>query len=243
MASDVPKARLVFREAPNTAAFVCKHVWNEGAPILYVSHDCDGDWQFLCGGIHSDSHDALLICLGDVVARDPSVNDVAGICTSHVAERDRETSPWSIRDETLENVRRIVAEHGWWVGLIDAEGEQPALAYTIGLHETFKHPEIIVFGLPLPTMHALLNECGALIRDGARFSDGASSADVLEGYDVRFRTVGARESHQTFLGYGLRFYGKRRFEVLQCVWPDKAHKFPGEDGAEAFLLAAQPMLP
>jgi hypothetical protein len=66
---------------------------------------------------------------------------------------------------------------------------------------------------------------------------------VLEGYEVRFRSVVARESYDTFLGYGCRFYGERSFGVLQCVWPDKEHRFPGDEGAATFLTHAQPMLP
>lgn len=41
-----------FSDAPNTACFTCCHVLEENKPILYVSHDEDGYWQFLCGGNH-----------------------------------------------------------------------------------------------------------------------------------------------------------------------------------------------
>jgi hypothetical protein len=231
-----------FSEPPNTATFVCTHVWRDRAPILWVSHDAEGDWQFLCGGVHDDVAEAMVIGLGHVVERDPSVKLVANMCTSHVAERADANSDWTVRDETLDHIREVIAEHGWWVGMIGEEGGQPGFAYTIGLHESFGHAEIIIFGLPLASMHRILNVCGALVREGKRFADGSTSPDVLEGYEVRFRSVVARESYETFLGYGCRFYGERSFEVLQCVWPDKAHKFPGEAGAAAFLAAAQPMV-
>jgi hypothetical protein len=239
----VTAASFLFEDDPHTATFVCTHVWDAGAPILYVSHDGDGAWQFLCGGDHDDSASALVIGLEHVVERDASLNAIADMCTGHVAERDQQTSDWTVRDETLENIRQVIDEHGWWVGLLDEEGDVPAFAYTIGLYEKLGHAELILFGLPLPTMHAILNECGALIRGGARFADGMSSSDVLEGQPVRFRAVAARESYETFLGYGCRFYEPRSFPVLQCIWPDKAQKFPGDEGAESDLLTAQPMLP
>ena len=45
-----------FADAPDTAAIVCRHVLEEGAPVTYVSHDeDDGMWQFLCGGLHDES--------------------------------------------------------------------------------------------------------------------------------------------------------------------------------------------
>jgi hypothetical protein len=243
MSADVTNQELRFREDPHTATFVCKHVWNEGAPILYVSHDPDGDWQFLCGGIHATPADCLIIGLEHVVERDPTLNAVSRMCTSHVAERVEETADWRVHDETLERVRDVIDEHGWWVGLFDQEGDQPAFAYTIGLHETFGHAEIIIFGLALPAMHRILNECGALIRSGVRFDHGASSDDVLEGYPVRFRSVQDRESYETHLGYACRFYAERRFGVLQCVWPDRMRRFPGEEGVESFMLTTQPVLP
>jgi hypothetical protein len=45
--------RFEFDEARNTMVFVCARV-RDGAPVLWVSHDENGDWQFLCGGDHSD---------------------------------------------------------------------------------------------------------------------------------------------------------------------------------------------
>jgi hypothetical protein len=232
-----------FAEAPNTATYVCTHVWNDGAPILWVSHDAEGDWQFLCGGVHDDPAQGLLIGLAHVVERDPSVNRVASMCTSHVAERADANGEWTVRDETLEHIREVIDEYGWWVCMIDEEVGQPAFAYTVGLHERFGHDEIIMFGLPLASMHRILNVCGALVREGTRLTHGATSREVLEGYEARFRSVVARESYDTFLGYGSRFYGERGFGVLQCVWPDEAHKFHDEEGAASSLTTAQPMPP
>ena len=36
-----------FTDAPDTAVITCCHVTDDGAPVLYVSHDeDDGMWQF-----------------------------------------------------------------------------------------------------------------------------------------------------------------------------------------------------
>jgi len=50
-ASHTPKRaeRFEFSAARNTAVFICARV-RDGAPVLHVTHDADGDWQFLCGG-------------------------------------------------------------------------------------------------------------------------------------------------------------------------------------------------
>ena len=49
-----------FSDAPNTACFTCCHVLEENKPILYVSHDEDGYWQFLCGGNHKEDRKSVV---------------------------------------------------------------------------------------------------------------------------------------------------------------------------------------
>ena len=51
-----------FPDPPDTACFTCRHILNEHKPILYISHDEDGSWQFLCGGIHREE-DARIVSL------------------------------------------------------------------------------------------------------------------------------------------------------------------------------------
>ncbi|MFN7132177.1 MAG: hypothetical protein ACK4N5_08845, partial [Myxococcales bacterium] len=65
-----PAEQFAFTEDRHRPVFLCAHVAS-GAPVLYVSHDEDGDWQFLCG---ADEHDPqrgdgpVLKCLEHIVA-------------------------------------------------------------------------------------------------------------------------------------------------------------------------------
>jgi hypothetical protein len=82
--------RFDFKLARNTGIFVCRRVM-EGAPVLHVSHDKDGDWQFLCGGDqHGEggSDHAAIQCLECTLARDPSLNELADLCGDWSADRD-----------------------------------------------------------------------------------------------------------------------------------------------------------
>lgn len=235
-----------FRDPPNTAAFICEHV-AAGDPILYVSHDEDGDWQFLCGRTHGEdaAERALLVCLADVVRRDPGLNSLASLCRDHHAERTAASAPWSITDDGEEFIRKCVKEFGWAVQLVE-EGEgpsEPAFAYTIGLHHNFGHPELIILGQPNKLMHAALNDIGDRIKQGARFASGDSLEEVIEGYPVRLREVESRESFKVHVGYALWFYAGQPFRLLQVVWPDKDGRFPGEPGAWEILKERQPLLP
>lgn len=101
MEGEHPKANtFAFREDRHTGVFICKRV-ADGAPILHVAHDTEGDWQFLCGGQHEDGgdDDGLVVCLEHVVARDPSLNELADLCTSHHADRAAPEDKWIITDE------------------------------------------------------------------------------------------------------------------------------------------------
>ena len=51
---------------------------------------------------------------------------------------------------------------GWFVNEIAEDGEGPGFAYSFGLYERYRHPEIIIFGLPPDVMHQLINDIGIL---------------------------------------------------------------------------------
>jgi len=82
-----------FREAENTPVFTCEHVLDGGLPILRVSHDYDGDWQFHCGNGHADSK-PLLICFGCIVERDATLVAVADLPIGWGADREAPGAAW-----------------------------------------------------------------------------------------------------------------------------------------------------
>ena len=94
-----------FQEDRHTAVYTCQRVM-DGAPILMVAHDEDGDWQFLCGGDHEEEgeDEGKLACLECLVAGDPSLNQIAGMCTGAQAERADRESEWEVSDGTEEFV-------------------------------------------------------------------------------------------------------------------------------------------
>ena len=68
---------------------------------------------------------------------------------------------------------------------------QAHFAYTVGLTETFGHPEIVLLGT-WQHAHPFLNAVGDLVRDGRRFETGDTSEEVLDGFVVRFDPVSER---------------------------------------------------
>jgi hypothetical protein len=93
--------------------------------------------------------------------------------------------------------RKLLADvqvHGWHVIGVEEDEEGPGFAYSIGLYRTFGHPEIIVVGLRVQVMHRMINVVGEEVRSGKKFGHLDESGDVLDGYNVAFRTVERRHS-------------------------------------------------
>lgn len=87
--------RFDFPVPRNTTAFVCTRV-RDGAPVLYVTHDEEGEWQFLCGGDHPDSGEdkPVVVCMECAVARDPSLNELADLGIDTAASRECVGAGW-----------------------------------------------------------------------------------------------------------------------------------------------------
>ena len=83
-----------FADPTNTVAITTRQVLREGYPVLFVSHDTDGNWQVLCGTI-TDEKDALVICLGEAVQRDRSIAGPADMPRGWSAWRRSSGEPWT----------------------------------------------------------------------------------------------------------------------------------------------------
>ena len=82
-----------FEESSNTVVYSTKYVVHQGAPLLTVAHDHDGDWQFLCGTT-DDPDDMSIVCFGCMFENHPAIADFKDLPRGWIAWRDDETSPW-----------------------------------------------------------------------------------------------------------------------------------------------------
>jgi hypothetical protein len=83
-----------FSDSPDTACFSCKHVVSEGAPILSVTHDHDGSYQFLCGQEHKEE-DAKIISLKEATVLDPTLNQLYNMPIGVGADRETKDGDWT----------------------------------------------------------------------------------------------------------------------------------------------------
>ena len=84
-----------FDQSGDTACITCSHVMDEGAPVLFVTHDADdGGWQFLCGREH-DIEDAIVIGMGHIIDMDPTLNGLHDMPEGYGASRESLGAQWA----------------------------------------------------------------------------------------------------------------------------------------------------
>jgi len=83
-----------FQDPLDTAVFTTTFVLKENEPILHVSHDDDGAWQFHSGNAGVDTTTAMLVSLQNVLDHDATVNEVSDLPLGHYASRESLGAPW-----------------------------------------------------------------------------------------------------------------------------------------------------
>jgi hypothetical protein len=82
-----------FDEPEDSRALATKRVTDEGAAILYVTHDDDGTWHFVDDG-PTELEDSAVVHLVHIVGGDPSIATLAELPRGWRAERTADGQPW-----------------------------------------------------------------------------------------------------------------------------------------------------
>ena len=76
-----------FADSPHTVCLTCRHVMEEHKPILYVSHDGEGEWKFLCGEKH-EAEDNRFASLDEILYIDNTMSDYADLAIGECVRLD-----------------------------------------------------------------------------------------------------------------------------------------------------------
>ncbi len=120
-----------------------------------------------------------------------------------------------------------VEKRGWHVVVIKDEPGKTGWAFTVGLFETYQHPEVVIFGLKPATRGPILNWIGENIGKGNPFTAEKEHDWVLDGYKC-WSCMVQRKWYYNLLGYARWFYGGNDFPCVQCIWPAKDGAYPWE---------------
>ena len=135
----------------------------------------------------------------------------------------------------MEEIRRLIDEHGWYyIYVFDPDQKRTPFAYTIGLEESFKHPEIAIFGLKSETAHAILADIVNEIKSGRSLELHTRLEDIIGGdLDVIFKPIN-ESAYSDYFGKAIDFY-KKRFRVQVMLWPDRFNVLPTEAGCQVTI--------
>lgn len=78
----------------NQAVFTTKYVLEDHSPIIYVSHDAEGDWQFFGKEDGLSEEDARIVSFGEILELDPSIKEILWITRGMQAWLNTETKEW-----------------------------------------------------------------------------------------------------------------------------------------------------
>ncbi|WP_293946979.1 MULTISPECIES: DUF4262 domain-containing protein [unclassified Sphingobacterium] len=144
-------------------------------------------------------------------------------------------------DNSYKQSRANVEKFGLEVINVVASNYLPSFSYSIGLTQTYQHPEIICIGLSMKLAHIIINDVADLIKHGQGIESNKVYTNIFNNSKAMFLNVDPRNIADYF-GNGLNYYRGKEFDALQLIWTDHNDKFPWEEGFEEEFLYAQPLL-
>jgi hypothetical protein len=86
-----------YPDSLDTAVFTTVHVMKENSLITLISHEIDGDWQFMGVEVFEDYRKiAMVVGLGEIIKKDRSVLKVADLARGYQATRQNKSDKWEI---------------------------------------------------------------------------------------------------------------------------------------------------
>ena len=134
-----------------------------------------------------------------------------------------------------------IKQYGWHVVKVMEDEKGPGFAYSVGLYKTYGHPEIIIAGLELDLAHEIINKIGNDIGNGKLYFPGQYYADLISGFKCLMINV-SKENFKEYVGYGIWYYKRNDFPLLQCVYPTTKGIYPWESDWPEEIKIIQPIL-
>lgn len=144
-------------------------------------------------------------------------------------------------DDAKRQVIHDVNTRGWLVVTMLPAVPHPGWAFSVGLYQSFRHPEVVTFGLGRAKMVQIVELIGQAVRAGRPFDAELNTGNLLDEYVCVLRPV-ERTWYARVLGFATWFYGGDDFPALQVIWPDKWRRYPWHTQFDSDLLGQQPLL-
>lgn len=252
-----------FQSAVDTLTFCTAKVAHEGFPVLHVSHDHNGDWQFLDATTDVPG-ECVLLCFGCVYENDRSLADISDLPHGWSAYREETGSDWErwekspATDDEIEVVGdehacgsqedgeakalADIAEYGLHVISVMEDGASPSFTYSLGIEQSLGLPELIIMGLKAGVAHAAINECYRQMKADPSIGPGSRIGGLLGGgFECLIGEV-APERAKQYLCWASWLYKEKGFRAYQIIFPNTSGAFPWEPEASDWFRNWQPLL-
>jgi hypothetical protein len=257
----MPEHTHVFSDWPfnvpvDTASFCTEKVARLKFPVLQVSHDTNGDWQFL-DATTDEPDECMLLCLGCVFENDRTLAELSDLPLGWSAFRTEIGAEWERwenspseeehsceHDEEAEEKRALadIEKYGLHIICVKEEGDLPPFSYSIGIERSLGMPELIVIGLKTQVAAAAINECYAQMKSGAAIAPGARVAGLLGGgFECVIGEV-APAHIKEYMGWAKWLYKGTAFRAYQIIFPNTSGVFPWEPETTEWFRNWQPLL-
>ena len=144
-------------------------------------------------------------------------------------------------DKSEQRVVDDVAKFGWHCVHILAEGEAPEYSFTVGLFHSYRHPELIIFGLSSKVAHQILTTAANAAKSGQALDLSQPTDELLNNYSCCFVEVPPSEYYE-HVGFCRWYYEGNSFPLYQIVWPSRSGLFPWHSQAPEAFRVSQPVL-
>ena len=122
--------------------------------------------------------------------------------------------------EVDQKVKADIQCYGWSILASDYQGI--IYAHTVGLENSFDHPEIETLGLSEELATIFLNELAEWVKGGVRLEAGTTISEFVEGYEFILVTNPAEPNGAPSTNGRLRL-----------IWPDANQRYPWDPDCEA----------
>ena len=137
----------------------------------------------------------------------------------------------------------VVENQGWCAEPVPGieDPPRPPYTYSIGFELEYQHPEIVIFGLQPVAARGLMQMMAEYLGAGGELPVGVFVGLLDNDLPAAMLPVDLDQWSEMFIGAST-YYGAFEYRVRQFLWPDKAGKFPWDEGYDERLRLAQPVI-
>jgi hypothetical protein len=131
------------------------------------------------------------------------------------------------RNELLDKTKLNIQKFGLHVIMVSSESYNPTFAYSVGLTETYNHPEIICFRLPSDLSHQIINDIAEIIKQTGAIKTDKEYDNIFKDSRAVFLKVHKRNIDDYF-GVALEYYKDKVFDAYNSFGQTEMTNFRGK---------------